>query len=138
MLIEPQRAVAYEALIQPPPVADPRHKTDPTPVPDGSDDSDDQTGGSKDPDPDATGVKGGGKVRPKRYYGTVELDPVRASLQFSTLVNELVSHFTARPGAHVRIKVDIEAEHGNGFDEATVRTVRENGSMLGVKPSEFE
>lgn len=137
LLIEPQRAAAYEALIQPPPVSDPRHQTDPKPIPDRSDDWDDQTGG-KDSDPDATGVKGDGKVRPKRYYGTVELDPVRASLQFSTLVNELVSHFTAHPGAHVRIKVDIEAEHGKGFDEATVRTVRENGSMLGVKPSEFE
>lgn len=43
------------------------------------------------------------------YFGTAELDPVKAALQFSKLVPELVELFTANPGTRVQICVDIEA-----------------------------
>ncbi len=77
-------------------------------------------------------------ARLTRYFGTVELDPVRASLQFSKIVSELVELFSAKPDAKVRIKVDIEAGNATGFDETTVRAARENGRTLGLKTSEFE
>src|SRR5690606_30635993 len=62
-----------------------------------------------------------GAKRPKRYFGTVELDPVRASLEFSKIQNELIGLFTSDAATRVRIRVDIEAENPQGFDETTVR-----------------
>ena len=73
-----------------------------------------------------------------RYFGTAELDPVKAALQFSKLVSELVELFTANPGTRVQIRVDIEAEDSRGFSEGTVRAAKENGKTLGMKTSDFE
>lgn len=77
-------------------------------------------------------------ARPKRYFGTVELDPVRASLDFANLQKELIGLFTSDAGTRVRIKVDIEAENPQGFDETTVRAGKENGKTLGLNSSNFE
>ena len=77
-------------------------------------------------------------ARPKRYFGTVELDPVRASLQFANIQKELIGLFTSDAGTRVRIKVDIEAENAQGFDETTVRAGKENGKTLGLDSSSFE
>ena len=38
----------------------------------------------------------------------------------------------------VNITIDIEAERQTGFDERTVRTVRENAATLKFKISDFE
>lgn len=70
--------------------------------------------------------------RMTRYFGTADLDPVRAALEFAKIVSELVEAFSTRPGSQVRLKVDIEARDPQGFEESTVRTVRENGKVLGV------
>lgn len=75
--------------------------------------------------------------RPTRYFGTVDLDPVKASLQFSTLVSELVELFSTTPGTSVRIRVDIEAEDSRGFAEGTVRAAKENSRTLKVE-GDFE
>jgi predicted AAA+ superfamily ATPase len=77
-------------------------------------------------------------ARPKRYFGTLELDPVRASLQFANIQKELIGLFTSDAGTKVRIKVDIEAENPQGFDETTVRAGKENGKTLGLDSSNFE
>ena len=76
--------------------------------------------------------------RPRRFYTTVELDPVTASLKFSKVVSELVELFSATPGTKVTIKVDIEAEDERGFGESTVRAAKENAKTLGLKPPAFE
>jgi hypothetical protein len=36
---------------------------------------------------------------PNRFYGTVEIDPDRASLDFSTVVSEVIQQFTTQTGA---------------------------------------
>lgn len=77
-------------------------------------------------------------ARPQRYFGTLELDPVRASLQFANIQKELIGLFTSDAGTKVRIKVDIEAENPQGFDETTVRAGKENGKTLGLESSNFE
>ncbi|HHA2712213.1 ATP-binding protein [Stenotrophomonas maltophilia] len=75
----------------------------------------------------------GQKSQPTRFFGTAEIDPLTASLQFSKLVAELVELFSADPRTNVRIRVDIEAEDARGFSETTVRAAKENGKHLGVK-----
>lgn len=74
-----------------------------------------------------------GKKPPTRFFGTTEIDPLTASLQFSKIVAELVELFSVDPHTSVRIRVDIEAQDTRGFSETTVRAARENGKHLGVK-----
>ena len=76
--------------------------------------------------------------RPTRYYGTVELDPVKATLQFSKIVSELVELFSSTAGTKVNIRVDIQAEDPRGFSETTVRAAKENGKALGLGSTEFD
>jgi hypothetical protein len=85
--------------------------------------------GSQPPEP--TVVTG-----PRRYYGTLTLDPVRAKVQFVDAVDEVLQHLV-KTGARVTIHVDIQAESGTPFEQSTVRTVRENAHTLGFKDNEF-
>lgn len=64
-----------------------------------------------------------------RYFATAELDPIRYTLDFKQIADEVLVHL-ARPGTTVKVTVEIEAESPAGFDEATVRTVKENGAVL--------
>jgi len=124
LLIEPSSAAAYEAA---------QVQTQPQ---SGAEARDSGTGG---PAPAATGMPAtqetapGQKSQPTRFFGTAEIDPLTASLQFSKLVAELVELFSADSRTNVRIRVDIEAEDARGFSETTVRAAKENGKHLGVK-----
>ena len=60
-------------------------------------------------------------AKPTHFYATVELDPVKASLQFSNIVNEVVELFTAAPGTRVRIKVDIDVLNRAGLSKSIVQ-----------------
>ncbi|MCF8029882.1 MAG: DUF499 domain-containing protein [Desulfohalobiaceae bacterium] len=74
----------------------------------------------------------------KRFYGTVELDPHTGRMDFDTIHKEIVSQLTARPGANVKLRLDIEAEIPEGFDEHTQRAVRENCGTLNFSSAEFD
>ena len=74
----------------------------------------------------------------KQFYGTVDLNPVQATMSFSDIVDEVVQHFTSKVGVEVAIKIEVEARSANGFDEALQRTVKENCSVLRFKTAEFE
>ena len=78
------------------------------------------------------------RLRKTRFYGTVELDPVKAQMQFAEIQRELIHHLQNPANAKVRIRVDIEAENPDGYDENTERTVRENARGLGFDQSELE
>jgi predicted AAA+ superfamily ATPase len=71
-----------------------------------------------------------------RYFGTVDLDPLRAKIQFADAVDEVLAHL-AKAGANVSIHVDIQAISKEPFKPDAVRTVRENANTLGFKNSEF-
>jgi hypothetical protein len=63
---------------------------------------------------------------------------VKAPLQFSKIVTELVELFSGAPGTKVRVRVDIEAEDSRGFQDNKVRAAKQNGKTLGMKTSEFD
>ncbi len=79
-----------------------------------------------------------GRAVKKRFYGSIELDPTRAKLQFADLVDEVVQQFTIRPGVEVKIAIEIQAESSSGFDDGLQRTVKENCRVLKFKNAEFE
>jgi predicted AAA+ superfamily ATPase len=74
----------------------------------------------------------------KQFYGSIELDPIKAKKQFADLVDEVVLHFTSRLGDKVRITIEIQAETATGFDDGLQRAVKENCKVLRFKNAEFE
>lgn len=94
-----------------------------------------ETPPSTNDDGDQATVRG---VAKNRFYGTVHLDPVKAKMDFATIMDEVVQQFTAQLGVDVKISVEIEAEKKEGFDEALQRTINENCNVLKFSSSEFE
>ena len=73
-----------------------------------------------------------------RFYGTTQLDPVRAKMDFAQLMDEVVQQFTEKLGVEVNITVEIEAKTQTGFDEGLQRTIKENCKVLKFSSSEFD
>lgn len=76
--------------------------------------------------------------RPKRYYGTVVLDPERIGLDASKIADEVISHLTGLVGSSVQVTLEIEAKIPDGVPEHVVRTVTENSRALRFKTHGFE
>ena len=88
---------------------------------------------------DAQSDESGSKaVIKNKFYGTIDLDPVRAKMDFSTLVDEVLQQFTAKLGVDVEISVEIQAKSRDGFDDSLQRTIKENCNVLRFSSSEFE
>ncbi len=75
---------------------------------------------------------------PKRFYGTVNLNPIRAGRDAQQVIAEVVQHLTGLPGANVEITMEIQAKVADGFPEDVVRTVTENCRTLQFTTQEFE
>jgi predicted AAA+ superfamily ATPase len=106
---------------------------------------------------DQDGVAGGGKHdwrpgkksdnlpaigKPARlntqFYANADLDPIRAKMQFTNLVDEVLQLFTTKPGIKVKISVEIQAQSPSGFDTGLERSVKENCNTLNFKNAHFE
>ena len=88
--------------------------------------------------PSPSEVEGKPAAKFRRYHGSVKLKPTSAALEFSTIAEEVIQHFTSKLGTNVRITVEIEAESEDGFDDNIRRTVAENSNTLGFDHGEFE
>jgi hypothetical protein len=97
-----------------------------------------QADSSVSPGCSATGQAGVTSTAKSHFYGTVELDAVKAKMDFATIMDEVVQQFTAQLGVDVTISVEIEARKNDGFDEALQRTIKENCNVLKFSSSEFE
>lgn len=76
--------------------------------------------------------------RKTRFFGSLELDAIRAKKTFADVVDEVVQQFSARAGVKVRISIEIEADSPIGFDDGVQRAVKENCNVLKFKQAEFE
>ena len=68
--------------------------------------------------------------RPKRYHGTVILDPARVGRDAGRIADEVVTHLVGLVGSSVRVTLEIEAEIPTGTPDNVVRTVTENTRTL--------
>ena len=73
-----------------------------------------------------------------RFYGNINLDPLKAKMDFATLMDEVVQQFTEKLGVDVTISVEIEAKTPQGFDEGLQRTIKENCKVLKFSSAEFD
>jgi hypothetical protein len=68
--------------------------------------------------------------KPKRYHGTVILDPARVGRDAGRIADEVVTHLVGLLGSSVRVTLEIEAEIPQGAPDNVVRTVTENSRTL--------
>lgn len=69
-------------------------------------------------------------AKPKRYHGTVTLDPARVGRDAGRIADEVVTHLVGLVGSSVRVTLEIEAEIPAGASDNVVRTVTENSRTL--------
>ena len=79
-----------------------------------------------------------GARRPKRFHGTVNLDPARVGRDAGRIADEVISHLTGLVGSSVKVTLEIEATVEAGAPENVVRTVTENSRTLKFTTHGFE
>lgn len=87
--------------------------------------------------PDIT-PKPGPSVAPKRFHGTVSLDPTRLSRDAGRIAEDIVAHLAGLGGSEVDVTLDIDASIPNGAPPNVVRTVTENSTALRFDSHGFE
>ncbi|MCC7486352.1 MAG: DUF499 domain-containing protein [Burkholderiales bacterium] len=92
------------------------------------------TGGSPVPPPTSPAAP----ARPRRFHGTVALDPTRAGRDASKVADEVITHLAGLVGAQVTVTLEIHAEIPGGAPEPVVRTVTENARTLKFTSQGFE
>ena len=75
---------------------------------------------------------------PRRFFGTVRLDPDRAGRDMGTVAEEVLQHLTILPGADVEVSVEISAKVPDGVSQAIRRIVEENCRTLRFRSHGFE
>jgi predicted AAA+ superfamily ATPase len=76
--------------------------------------------------------------RPKRFHGSVSLDPSRVGRDASRIADEVITHLVGLVGSNVQVTLEIEADIPSGAPENVVRTVTENSRTLKFKSQGFE
>ena len=86
------------------------------------------------PDPTVSGPAPQPPSKPRRFYGSVEIDMNRPVKAFDTILNSVVMELQRSPGAKVKLTLEIEAEAPSGFNDADVGVVRDNTKQLKFTP----
>ncbi len=115
-----RKQMEAEALVEPvDPIVDP--------------DPDEETGPGSTAGPDVPP-----RLQPKRFYGSVSIDPIRAGKVVAQIAEEVVAHLTGLAGSKVEVTLEIAAEIPDGAPEQVVRTVTENARTLDFRDQGFE
>lgn len=131
LIIEPAAAYAFEALVQEQtPNLGPQPGPGPAPQP--------NPGPGPGPTPPGPGQIPQAKTPKTRFYGSVDLDPIQARRQFADIADDIIAHLSSRNATRVRIKIDIEADTTDPFDDQIQRIVKENCNQFRFGNAEFE
>jgi len=76
--------------------------------------------------------------RPRRFYGTVQLDAARVGRDASRVADEVIAHLAGQVGADVTVTLEIAATLPDGASDQVVRTVTENSRTLEFTSHGFE
>lgn len=93
------------------------------------------TGTDSDSDNDGPGTE---EDVPRRFYGSVTMDPVRLTSSADEIAREVLQHLTGVKDADVSVTLDIRATLPDGTPEHVVRTVTENCRTLKFEQAGFE
>lgn len=95
-------------------------------------------GRESDGDPGRSAPKPPIPSPPKRFHGTVTLDPARVGRDSSKIAEEVVAHLVGLVGASVTVTLEIDARLPAGAPDGVVRTVTENSRTLNFDSQGFE
>jgi len=76
--------------------------------------------------------------RPRRFHGTVTLEPTRVGRDAARIADEVIAHLAGLVGSKVSVTLEIEAEIPGGAPDTVVRTVTENSRTLKFTSHGFE
>jgi hypothetical protein len=76
--------------------------------------------------------------KPRRFHGSVTLDPTRVGRDASRIAEEVIAHIAGLTGAQVIVTLEIEATVPDGTPEHVVRIVTENSRTLKFTNHGFE
>ena len=109
----------------------------PSPSPPSSPGSSPQTPGAR---PESGGGASPASVErnPRRFHGTVALDPERVGRDASRIADEVIAHLAGQVGAEVTVTLEIAARIPGGASDQMVRTVTENSRTLKFTTQGFE
>ena len=77
-------------------------------------------------------------MQPKRFHGTVTLDPTRVGRDSSRIAEEVLAHLVGLVGSTVTVTLEIDADIPTGAPDTVVRTVTENSRTLKFTSQGFE
>ncbi|HKN18510.1 MAG TPA: hypothetical protein VJW95_01840, partial [Dissulfurispiraceae bacterium] len=77
-------------------------------------------------------------AKPKRFHGSVSLDPARVGRDASRIAEEVISHLSSLLGSEVKVSLEIEVEIPQGAPDNVVRIVTENSRTLKFTSQGFE
>ena len=77
-------------------------------------------------------------AKPKRFHGTVELNPARVGRDAGKIAEEVIAHLAGLMGSDVKVTLEIDAVIPTGAPDNVVRTVTENCRTLKFKSQGFE
>ena len=75
---------------------------------------------------------------PKRFHGSVTLDPTRVGRDAGRIADEVIAHLVGLMGSDVTVTLEIEAQIPSGTPDNVVRTVTENSRTLKFTSQGFE
>jgi hypothetical protein len=75
------------------------------------------------------------KRRPKRFFGSITLDPDRAGLQVAKIAEEILFELTRADGS-LKLTLEIDASSARGYPDDVVDVVRSNIRDLKINPGE--
>ena len=78
------------------------------------------------------------RLRPRRFFAKVTLDPNRPTPQVSNIAQSILSELDRTRGTTITITLDIHAETGQGFPEDVENVVRDNAASLRITDFGFE
>ncbi len=77
-------------------------------------------------------------AKPKRFHGSITLDPTRVGRDAGRVADEVIAHLVGLVGSRVKVTLEIEAEVQSGVPDGVVRTVTENSRTLKFASHGFE
>lgn len=78
------------------------------------------------------------KKQPKRFFGTVKLEPNRMATQVGQINSEVLAHLTGLVGAEAEVLLDIQISVPDGAPDDVRRIVEENCRTLKFEQHGFE
>jgi predicted AAA+ superfamily ATPase len=90
------------------------------------------------PSPSSEPSRASPDLKPRRFHGTVSLDPTRVGRDASRIADEVIAHLAGQVGAEVTVIIEVEAKLPGGASDQIVRTVTENSRTLRFSNHGFE